>query len=60
MSYIETIKKLWPEATEREVDVRAELDALYKEQSVLGRGLDKYERIKELDAELVQLTSAKR
>jgi hypothetical protein len=55
----EFIKQFWPEACEREIEVRIELDALYKEQSIFGRGLDKYPRIAELDAELMQFIKAR-
>ena len=49
----EFAKKFWPEACDREIQVRIELDECYKIQSEFGRGLDLYSKINELDAELM-------
>lgn len=56
----EFIKQFWPEACEREIEVRIELDACYKIQSEFGKGLDLYPKMKELDAELMQFIKARR
>lgn len=59
MTYDE-VKKFWPEACDREIQVRIELDECYKIQSEFGRGLDLYPKIKELDAELMRFIAARR
>jgi len=55
----EFIKKFWPEASDREIEVRIELDVCYKIMSEFGRGLDLYPKIKELDAELMEFIRAR-
>ena len=56
----EQVKKFWPEASDREIQVRIELDECYKIQSEFGKGLDLYPKIKELDAELMTFIKARK
>lgn len=56
----EFIKQFWPEACDREIQVRIELDECYRIQSEFGRGLDLYPKIKELDAELMEFIRSRK
>lgn len=53
------VKKFHPEACDREIQVRIELDECYKIQSEWGRGLDLYPKMRELDAELLGFIAAR-
>lgn len=53
------VKKFHPEACDREIQVRIELDECYKIQSQWGRGLDLYPKMRELDTELLGFIAAR-
>ena len=69
MTYMETdinpltpalIRQFWPDACDREIEVRMTLDVCYKMQSEFGKGLDLYSKIRELDDELMGFIRARK